>query len=102
VLKKLGAQNPGLLSFPLAGYTLALDIPMRDAGVLALTRELDAIVLAHGGRVYLAKDALLNAQTFRIMYPRHAEWLRVKQAVDPRGCFVSSLSQRLALGVQHG
>ncbi|NOT18279.1 MAG: FAD-binding oxidoreductase [Sulfuriferula sp.] len=102
VLKKLGAQNQGLLSFPLAGYTLALDIPMRDAGVLALTRELDAIVLAHGGRVYLAKDALLTAQTFRIMYPRHAEWLRIKQAVDPDGRFASSMSQRLDLGVQHG
>ncbi|MEQ1667215.1 MAG: FAD-binding oxidoreductase [Sulfuriferula sp.] len=102
VLKKLGVQNSGLLSFPLAGYTLALDIPMRDAGVLALTRELDAIVLAHGGRVYLAKDAVLTAQTFRIMYPRHAEWLRIKQSVDPDGRFASSLSQRLALGVQHG
>jgi FAD/FMN-containing dehydrogenase len=102
VLKKLGAQNQGLLSFPLAGYTLALDIPMRDAGVLALTRELDAIVLAHGGRVYLAKDAVLTAQTFRIMYPRHAEWLRIKQSIDPDGRFASSLSQRLELGGQHG
>ncbi|BBO99792.1 FAD-binding oxidoreductase [Sulfuriferula nivalis] len=102
VLKKLGAQDQGMLSFPLAGYTLALDIPMRDAGVLALTRELDAIVLAHGGRVYLAKDAVLNAQTFRIMYPRHAEWLRVKQLVDPHGRFASSLSKRLNLGAQHG
>ena len=102
VLKKLGAQNQGLLSFPLAGYTLALDIPMRDAGVLALTRELDAIVLAHGGRVYLAKDAVLTAQTFRKMYPRHAEWLQVKQTVDAEGRLVSSMSQRLGLGAYHG
>lgn len=101
VLKKLGAQNLGLLSFPLAGYTLALDIPMRDAGVLALTRELDAIVLAHGGRVYLAKDAVLTPQVFRVMYPRHAEWLRVKAQVDAQGRFASSLSRRLDLGVHH-
>ena len=98
VLKRLGAQNSALLSFPLAGYTLALDIPMRDRGVFDLLRALDSIVLQHGGRVYLAKDAVLTAQTFRAMYPRYRDWQLIKQAVDPAHCFESSLSRRLGLG----
>ncbi len=98
VLKRLGVQNSALLSFPLAGYTLALDIPVRDRGVFDLLRMLDRIVLEHGGRVYLAKDAVLTAQTFRAMYPRYRDWQLIKQAVDPAHRFESSLSRRLGLG----
>lgn len=98
VLKRLGAQGSGMLSFPLAGYTLALDLPIRDDGLFALLDGLDEIVLRHGGRVYLAKDARLSAASFRAMYPRYAEWLAVKNAVDPQHCFTSSLSRRLGIG----
>lgn len=99
VLKKLGAQNRAMLSFPLAGYTLALDIPMRDRGVFDLLRSLDEIVLRHGGRVYLAKDAVLTPQAFRVMYPRYNEWRQIKAAVDPLLRFESSLARRLGLGL---
>lgn len=98
VLKRLGAQNQGLLSFPMAGYTLALDIPLRDSGVFALLKKLDEIVLHFGGRVYLAKDAALTPQAFRGMYPRYAEWLEIKQNIDPALKFQSSLSKRLGMG----
>lgn len=98
VLKRLGTQNQGLLSFPMAGYTLALDIPLRDSGVFALLKRLDEIVLHFGGRVYLAKDAALTPQTFRSMYPRYAEWLEIKQGIDPALKFQSSLSRRLGMG----
>ncbi|MDH4216771.1 MAG: FAD-binding oxidoreductase, partial [Gallionella sp.] len=73
VLKRFGPQGRGLLSFPLAGYTLALDLPLRDEGLFALLNKLDEIVLRHGGRVYLAKDARLSAESFRAMYPRYGE-----------------------------
>lgn len=98
VLKRLGAQGGGLLSFPMAGYTLALDIPIRDDGLFALLDKLDQIVLQHGGRVYLAKDARLSAESFRAMYPHYAEWLKVKNSVDPENRFSSSLSRRLEIG----
>ena len=98
VLKRLGPQGRGLLSFPMAGYTLALDLPIRDEGLFALLNKLDEIVLQHGGRVYLAKDARLSAESFRAMYPRYAEWLKVKNAVDPDNRFNSSLSRRLGIG----
>jgi len=97
VLKRLGAQGKGLLSFPMAGYTLALDLPVRDEGLFALLNRLDQIVLQHSGRVYLAKDARLSAGSFRAMYPRYAEWLRIKNALDPENRFSSSLSRRLGI-----
>ncbi len=97
VLKRLGAQGRGMLSFPVVGYTLALDIPVRDAGTFALLDALDQIVIRHGGRVYLAKDARLSADAFHTMYPRHGEWLKIKQALDPHGVFSSSLSRRLRM-----
>ena len=98
VLKRLGAEGKGLLSFPMAGYTLALDLPVRDEGLFALLDKLDKIVLRHGGRVYLAKDARLSADSFRAMYPRHSEWLKIKNAVDPQNRFSSSLARRLKIG----
>jgi decaprenylphospho-beta-D-ribofuranose 2-oxidase len=98
VLKRLGPQGRGMLSFPMAGYTLALDLPIRDDGLFALLDRLDEIVLQHGGRVYLAKDARLSAASFRAMYPRYAEWLKIKAAVDPQNRFSSSLARRLEIG----
>lgn len=98
VLKRLGPQGRGLLSFPMAGYTLALDLPIRDEGLFVLLNKLDEIVLQHGGRVYLAKDARLSPESFRAMYPRYEEWLRIKNAVDPQNRFSSSLSRRLRIG----
>ncbi len=98
VLKRLGAEGRGLLSFPMAGYTLALDLPIRDEGLFVLLNELDEIVLRHGGRVYLAKDARLSADSFRSMYPHYEEWLKIKNVVDPNNKFSSSLSRRLGIG----
>ncbi len=98
VLKRLGEQGRGLLSFPMAGYTLALDLPIRDDGLFALLDKLDGIVLQHGGRVYLAKDARLSAASFRGMYPQYEEWLRIKDTFDAENKFSSSMSRRLGIG----
>lgn len=98
VLKRFGAEGKGLLSFPTPGYTLALDLPLRDKGLFSLLDKLDHIVLQHDGRVYLAKDARTSAESFKTMYPRYTEWLKVKQAVDPDYRFSSSLSRRLNIG----
>jgi len=96
VLKRMGPADGGLLSFPMRGYTLALDIPYQD-GLEDFLHDLDRIVLNHGGRVYLAKDAVLQPQAFRKMYPRFDEWLDVKHRVDPEGRFRSALSERLEM-----
>jgi decaprenylphospho-beta-D-ribofuranose 2-oxidase len=97
VLKRFGPEGSGLLSFPLEGYTLSLDLPLGDRALFPFLDQLDAIVLQHGGRVYLAKDARLKALTFQAMYPRLPEWRRVKARVDPLNRFTSDLARRLGL-----
>jgi FAD/FMN-containing dehydrogenase len=60
--------------------------------------QLDEIVLSHGGRIYLAKDARLQPESMLQMYPRLTEWQAIKSKVDPKGMFSSDLSRRLKLG----
>jgi decaprenylphospho-beta-D-ribofuranose 2-oxidase len=68
VLKLFGKGNPlAPLSFPMEGYTLALDFKIQK-GVFELLNELDKIVLDLGGRLYLAKDARMSATFFKETY----------------------------------
>ncbi len=95
VLKKFGAQD-GMLSFPMPGYTLALDFPVAD-GLLEFLDRLDAMVLKRDGRVYLAKDARMRPETFRAMYPNRPRWQQHKAAPDPNHRFSSSLARRIEM-----
>lgn len=97
VLKRMGPGNQAPLSFPMEGYTLAVDIPVSGAKAANLVNELNAITLGHDGRVYLAKDALLRPEAFRAMYPGMEEWLGIKQVLDPQWRFESLLSRRLEM-----
>jgi FAD/FMN-containing dehydrogenase len=96
VLKRFGPANAGLLSFPMEGYTLALDIPV-DSGLVPFLHELDGVVLRHGGRVYLAKDAVLTPEAFAEMYPNLARFREVKERLDPEGVLSSSMARRLGI-----
>jgi FAD/FMN-containing dehydrogenase len=82
------------LSFPKSGVSIALDIPMRD-DVQSLVDALNEVVIAEGGRIYLAKDALTRPQHFRRMEPRLDEFLRVRRKWDPAGDIRSAQSIRL-------
>ena len=97
VLKRFGPGNEGMLSFPQPGWTLAVDVP---AGVPALGRaldELDALVAAEGGRLYLAKDSRQSPSMFTRTYPRLGEWREIRDHLDPHHVFASDLSRRLAI-----
>lgn len=96
VLKRLGGEGRGHLSFPMRGHTLALDLPNRR-GTAALLRQLEHITLEHGGRIYLAKDATLSAATFASMYPRLNTFRSVLERVDPKRRMRSDLSRRLGI-----
>lgn len=95
VLKRFGPER-GLLSFPKAGVTLTLDMPVRPK-LFELIARLNDVVLQSEGRVYLAKDSYLTAEHFRIMYPNYRRWLAIKSKVDPGYVFRSALAERLAL-----
>lgn len=96
VLKAMGESGVGYLSFPMPGYTLALDFP-NSPGVVPFVRELENIVLDHGGRVYLAKDSTLTADVFRRMYPAHTQQLALLQQIDPHQRMRSDLAARIGL-----
>lgn len=96
VLKTLGGPGRGHLSFPLRGYTLALDFPARG-GVDALLARLERITLDHGGRIYLAKDSWVSPEGFAAMYPALPDFREVLAKVDPDGVFVSDLARRLGI-----
>lgn len=97
VLKRFGPANPGPLSFPLEGWTLALDLPVGAAKLPTLLDELDVMVTDANGRVYFAKDARLRPESVALMYPRLEEYLRVKARVDPHNQLTSDLARRLGL-----
>jgi len=100
VLKLFGLQeeNGGILSFPMEGYTLALDFPVTPQA-FSLLNELDAMVLDYGGRLYLAKDARMSCATFERGYATAIDRFRkIKTTCDPNHRFISLQSKRLGIG----
>lgn len=97
VLKPFGEASGGLLSFPRPGYTLTFDLPAPGPKLFEIVAALDAIVLRHGGSVYMAKDSCLAAESLPAMYPQLDRFRDIKAKVDPNGRFSSSLGRRLKI-----
>lgn len=96
VLKLYGPQNDNWLSFPLEGYSLALDFKIQD-GLFALLDELDQRVVHYGGRIYLAKDARMSRETFEAGYPNVEAFRQLRKNLGADKVFHSHQSHRLGL-----
>lgn len=95
VLKVFGKQD-SLISFPMEGYTLALDFPVRK-GLFEFLDKLDAIVLQYGGRLYLSKDARMKQEVFWQSYPDAQKFADIIKTYNGTHLFRSVQSDRLLL-----
>jgi decaprenylphospho-beta-D-ribofuranose 2-oxidase len=96
VLKRFGPGR-GLLSFPIEGWTLTVDIPARHRGLSGLLDEIDRLVVDTGGRTYFAKDARTDPGHIPVMYPELGRWRAIVNEHDPDWVFRSDLERRLQL-----
>jgi len=95
VLKEHKDDNSGMLSFASEGYSLALDFPYSEQ-LAMVCEELNQMVNEWGGRVYLAKDALLTAESFNKMYGSVLpEWQKILSQVNPKQQLTSAMAKRL-------
>lgn len=96
VLKRMGDGRAGYMSFPMEGYTLAVDFPNRS-GAVSLIGELERMAEQAGGRIYFAKDALCTPDRVAAMYPEHGKWQKAVAKADPDQALVTDLIRRLQL-----
>ncbi len=96
VLKRMGSHNKNLLSFPLEGYSLALDFKVSKK-TFKLLDELDKVVNQCNGRLYLCKDARMSLETFNKGYDGVDEFRKYRQEKELNNLFNSQQSKRLKL-----
>ena len=96
VLKRMGPGRGGPMSFPMEGYTLAVDFPNRGHAE-RLIRQLNEMTADAGGRIYFAKDALATPDMIDAMYPERVAWAKTVNAADPERAFETDLVRRLDL-----
>lgn len=96
VLKRMGADRAGMMSFPMEGYTLAVDFPNK-AKARTLIGTLETMTREAGGRLYLAKDSLATGAAIRAMYPEWPDWAAEVAKADPDGTMVTDMVRRLEL-----
>lgn len=94
VFKDFGKESEGMLSFPMPGLTLAIDLPIRDDTQRVVDR-MNELVIAEGGRIYLAKDSFTRGEHYRAMDPRVPAFEKVRDTWDPNRRFRSALSVRI-------
>ncbi|HOJ36667.1 MAG TPA: FAD-binding oxidoreductase [Ignavibacteriales bacterium] len=96
VLKLYGKQNQNYLSFPIEGYSLALDFKI-EGQLFDLLDKLDQIVVKYSGRVYLTKDVRMKKEIFYSSYDKIDNFLEIKKMIDPKNKLQSLQSRRIGL-----
>jgi decaprenylphospho-beta-D-ribofuranose 2-oxidase len=94
VIKDCGVQGQGVLSFPMEGMSLAVDMPV-NAEIQTLTDKLNELVIGLGGRIYLSKDRFTRPEHFAAMDRRLPAFFELRKKWDPNGRLRSAQSVRL-------
>jgi decaprenylphospho-beta-D-ribofuranose 2-oxidase len=95
---RLHRRDHHLLSFSEDGYSMNFEFHPTRRHEARMRESVDRLVecaIRYRGKVYLAKDAVLRPEQFRALFSGHAEFLRVKRQLDPRGRFSSDMFRRL-------
>lgn len=96
VLKLYGKANDNYLSFPIEGYSLALDFKI-EKGLFELLDKLDEIVVKHEGRIYLTKDVRVSKETFEKGYPQIETFRQYRKENKMDEKFQSHQSKRVGI-----
>ena len=96
VLKLYGKANDNYLSFPMEGYSLALDFKI-EKGLFDLLDKLDKIVVKYKGRIYLAKDVRVSKKTFEKGYPKIESFRQYRKENKMNNKFQSLQSKRVGI-----
>jgi FAD/FMN-containing dehydrogenase len=94
VIKDCGPEGKGILSFPLEGTSVAIDMAV-SPDIQGIVDRLNEFVIATGGRIYLTKDAFTRPEHFRAMDPRLPKFLEIREKYDPQHRLRSAQSVRL-------
>ena len=96
VLKRMGPGRAGMMSFPMEGTTLAVDLAASSRAV-SLIQDLTRAAGEAGGRIYFAKDSVARAEDVGDMYAERAAWAAEVAKIDPERRFETDLVRRLKL-----
>ncbi len=96
VLKLYGEANQNYISFPMKGYSLALDFKI-EKGIFELLNSLDEIVLKYGGRIYLTKDVRVSKESFEKAYPNIEKFIELRKKYGMEKKFQSLQSKRVGI-----
>jgi FAD/FMN-containing dehydrogenase len=94
VIKDCGPEGNGVLSFPMAGTSIAIDMAVSPE-LQRIIDRLNEFVIAAGGRIYLTKDRFTRAEHFRAMEPRLPKFFSLREKWDPARRLRSAQSKRL-------
>jgi decaprenylphospho-beta-D-ribofuranose 2-oxidase len=94
VIKDCGPEGKGLLSFPLEGTSIAIDMAITSE-IQGIVDQLNEFVIDAGGRIYLTKDTFTRPEHYRRMEKRLDAFLTVREKWDPRHTLRSAQSVRL-------
>jgi decaprenylphospho-beta-D-ribofuranose 2-oxidase len=97
VLKRLHTKNSRFLSFPISGWTLAVDFSAKEESFISALNEFDGKITEVGGRIYLTKDSRVSKEHFQRMYPQVEDWRAIRNSLDPDNYWKSDQGRRLGL-----